>query len=111
MARLLFGQDRRSLGSRLEHRLAVLPHAEAADRIAVEVERGELLRRAAPELAVEAALRDREAQLPGRARQAALALRPQRRPAHRLLELGADSDPARDAELAQRIHAWFPGTR
>ena len=26
-------------------------------------------------------------------------------------ELGAPADPLRDAELAQRIRAWFPGTR
>ena len=26
-------------------------------------------------------------------------------------ELGTPADPARDAELAHRIHSWFPGTR
>jgi hypothetical protein len=26
-------------------------------------------------------------------------------------ELGAPADPERDAELAQRVRSWFPGTR
>ena len=26
-------------------------------------------------------------------------------------DLGASADPPRDAELARRIRAWFPGTR
>jgi hypothetical protein len=26
-------------------------------------------------------------------------------------ELGGSADPSRDAEVAQRIRAWFPGTR
>jgi hypothetical protein len=65
----------------------VLPDAEAADRVGVEVERDELARRALPQLEIETALRDREAELTGRARQVALPLRPERRAAHRLLEL------------------------
>ena len=43
--------------------VALLADAEAADRVAVEVERDELLDRAAAELGVEAALRDPEAEL------------------------------------------------
>ena len=74
---------------RVEHRRAVLADAEAADRVAVEVERDELLARARAQLVVEAALRDREAELAGGARQVALALRPERRAADGFLELGA----------------------
>ena len=86
--------------------LAVLPHAQPADRVTVEVERDELLRRAPAKLAVETALRDREAELPRRARQVALALGPGRRPAHRLLELGARNARGRaDVEAHRDVRA------
>src|SRR5579875_1279713 len=85
VARLVLGQQRR-LRRRLEHRLAVLAYAQPADRVAVEVERDERLARAAAELRIETALGDREAELARRSRQVALALGPERRPPHRLLE-------------------------
>src|SRR5207244_6314472 len=71
----------------LEHRHTVLADAQAADRVAVEVERGELLARPSAKLGIEAALRDREAKLSRRARQVTLTLRPEGRAAHRLLQL------------------------
>ena len=84
----------------------MLPHAQAADRVAVEVERDELLRRALAKLAVEAALRDREAELARRARQVALALGPERRPAHRLLELRPrDAGGRADVEAHRDVRA------
>src|SRR5579884_1697560 len=79
VARLLLGQQRRRLRRRLEHRPALLPHAQPADRVAVEAERDECLARAAAQGRVEAALGDREPKLAGRPRQVALALRPERR--------------------------------
>src|SRR5436190_16443116 len=87
VAGLLLRQKACGFGRRVEHGLAMLPHAQPADRVAVEVERDELRRRALPKLTVETALRDREAELPRSPRQVALALGPGRRPAHRLLEL------------------------
>src|SRR5579859_1861726 len=48
--RLLSRQERCSLRGRIEHRPAVLADAEPADRVAVEVERNEILRRAAAQL-------------------------------------------------------------
>ena len=89
VARFVLRQQGRRSRRCLEHRLPVLPHAQPADRVPVEVERDELLRRAGSQLGVEAALRDPESELPGRTREVALQLGPQRRPAHRLLELGA----------------------
>src|SRR5215203_3514843 len=47
VARLGLRQQRGSPAHRLEHRLSVLPHAQTAERVAVEVERGDLLDRAA----------------------------------------------------------------
>src|SRR5579871_6661054 len=69
VARLLLGEERCGSAGRLEHPVAILPHAEPADRVRVEVERDELLGRAAAELFVEAALRDRKAELAGGARE------------------------------------------
>src|SRR5581483_8278157 len=89
VARLLLRQEAGRRGRRLEHRLTVLPHAQPADRVAVEVERDQRLGRTLTQLEVEAALRDREAELARRARQVALPLGPQRRPPHGLLELRA----------------------
>src|SRR3954451_1714096 len=87
VARLLLRQKACGLGRGVEHGLAVLPHAQPADRVAVEAERDELHRRTLAKLSVQTALRDREAELPRGPRQVALALGPDRRPAHRLLEL------------------------
>src|SRR6185312_780466 len=87
--RLLAGEQGCGIGGRVEHGRAVLADAEAADRVAVEAERDELLARAAAELAVEPALRDCEPELAGRAFEAALPFRPQRRAADGFLELGA----------------------
>src|SRR6185437_9055860 len=102
----LFGQQRRGLGRGLEHRLAVLPHAEPADGVAVEVERREIRGGALSELAVKPSLRDREAELAGRAGQVALALGPRRRAAHRLLELGArDARRRADVETHRDVRA------
>ena len=67
--------------------LAVLADREAADRVAVEVELDELLGRAPPELAVGAALDDREAELAGRALGVALAAGPLGGAADGVLEL------------------------
>src|SRR3954469_3091837 len=87
VARLAGRQAAGSVARRLEHRGAVFADGEPADRVAVEVERDELLARAPSELGVEAALCDREAQLARRAVEVALLLRPERRPPHRALEL------------------------
>ena len=77
VARLLLGEERRGRGRRLEHRLAVLPHAEPADRVAVEVERDELLRRArAAARASRPPCVIAKRSWPGRARQVALPLGP-----------------------------------
>src|SRR5581483_11718048 len=65
-----------------EHRRPLLADGEAADRVAVEVERGQLGARAGSQLAVEAALRDREAKLSVYARKAAVPLGPERRAPH-----------------------------
>ena len=87
VARLLGRHQRRCPVRHLEHRSAVLADRQAADRVAVEVELGDLLGRAAPELRVDAALGDAEAQLAVRARRMPLPRRPLRRPAHRLGKL------------------------
>ena len=65
VARLLGRQQRRRPAGRLEHLLAALPHREPAERVAVEVERRDLLDRAAAQLRVGRALRDPEEELPG----------------------------------------------
>ena len=82
------GQQRRRPAGGLEHLLAALADREPAERVAVEVERGDLLDRAAAKLRVGGALRDPEEELTGRALGLPLPLGPERRPPHRLLELG-----------------------
>src|SRR5439155_12493803 len=74
VARLRLGQERRGVRRGLEHRHTVLADAQAADRIAVEVERDELFARPPAKLGIEAALRDREAKLSRRTRQVTLTL-------------------------------------
>ncbi len=86
---------RRGVG-RLEHRRAVLADREAADRVAVEVELGDLLGRPPPQLGVGAALADPEAELALGARRVPLAARPLGGTAHGLGELGARHAGRRD---------------
>ncbi len=106
VARLVRRQRGGSGRRRFEHRRAVLAHAESADRVPVEVERHELLGRTLPQLGVEPALRDREAELSGRARQVALAVCPQRRPPDGVLELRARHSGGRaDVEAHRDVGA------
>src|SRR5437867_7528623 len=65
-------EERRRPADGLEGLLARLPHAEAAERIAVEAECCDLLDRAASKLPIRSALCDAEQELAGRARLVAL---------------------------------------
>ena len=76
VAGLLGREERREPVGRLEHQRAVLADREPADRVAVEVELAELLERSPAQLAVGAALDDREAKLALGARSVALAAGP-----------------------------------
>src|SRR5207253_1797010 len=77
--RLPPGQERRGAGDRLEHRVTLLPHAQAAEGVPVEAELDDLLDRAAPQLRVGRALRDSEEQLTRSARSLPLPFRPMNR--------------------------------
>ncbi len=79
-------EELRAPRRRLEHQVAVLADGEPAERVAVEIELGDLGDRAAPQLLVRRALRDPEEELAVGARRGALACRPERRPAHCLSE-------------------------
>ena len=68
-------------GGRLEHDRARLADREAAERVAVEVDRGDLVDGAVSEVGVRGALGDAEEELPGRALGLVLSLRPERREA------------------------------
>ena len=70
--------------------------------MAVEAELGDLLDAAPPELRVGAALGDPEQELAGGALGVALPLRPERRPANRLLELAPRRVGRRDDVQAHR---------
>jgi hypothetical protein len=88
VARLLFREQVAAERGQLEHLLPALADRQPADRVAVEVERRDLLNGAASKLGVDAALGYAEEQLAGRARRGFLARGPQRRPSHGLLVLG-----------------------
>src|SRR5439155_12970416 len=77
--RLVRGEERRRPGGRLEHLWAIFTDREAAERVAVETEPGDLGDRAAPQFLVRVALRDPEQELSRRALLPELSFRPQGR--------------------------------
>ena len=70
------GKQRRRPGDRVEHLGSALADREPAERVAVERQPDDLLDRASAQLAVDATLRDPEAQLPVRPRRARPGARP-----------------------------------
>ena len=102
VARLAGRHQRGGLRGGLERGAALLADRQAADRVSVEVELGDLLGRAAAELRVDPALADPEAELALGARRVALPGGPVGRPADRILELAAGDVGGRDLVEAHR---------
>src|SRR5919198_175877 len=98
VARLVDGEERRRPGDGLQHEGAVLPHAEAAERVPVEVELGDLPDRAPAKIVVGAALRDAEKELTRAAWRPSLAPGPRRRRRGREREFG-ERDVGRRADV------------
>src|SRR5581483_418732 len=106
VARLVLRERRGGVRRGLEHRRALFTDRQTSDCIAVEVELDEVLGRERAQLAVEASLRDCEAQLTGSAREIALPLGPQGRPADGNLELRArDAGGRADVEAHRDVRA------
>src|SRR5439155_19530608 len=80
-------QDRRCPLPGLDHLGAVFSDGEPAERVAVEVELGDLLDRAAAQVWIRGALGDAEPELPGRARRVPLPAGPDGGAAHGVLEV------------------------
>src|SRR5919204_1183024 len=98
VARLVDGEERRRPGDGLQHEGAVLPHAEPAERVPVEVELGDLPDRAPAKIVVGAALRDAEKELARAAWRPSLAPGPRRRRRGREREFG-ERDVGRRADV------------
>src|SRR5436309_5576141 len=89
VARLAGREERSGPGDSLEHQPPILADRQAAEGVAVEVELGDLLDRAAAQVGVGPALGDPEAELPRRAGRLTLGAGPGRRAADGALELPA----------------------
>src|SRR5438067_7132463 len=98
VARLAGREERSGPGDSLEHQPPILADRQAAEGVAVEVELGDLLDRAPPQLRIGRPLRDAEAELALGARRPALVARPERGATDRLLEV-APRDVRRRADV------------
>src|SRR5262249_15407351 len=100
VAGLLRRKERRYPVGRLEHRAPVLADREPADRLPVDVELAQLLDAARPDVAVDAALVDRDPELSFGAAGVALASGPLGRAPHGILKFGV-----RDAGRGHLVEA------
>ena len=113
VARLVRGEERRRLRDRLEHRVARLPHAEPAERVAVEVELDDLRDRAPAELRVGRALGDPEEELALGARAPAAGASPRSSsggPPPRVSPLPAGAQTSRHIAMSEPSFAWISAT-
>ena len=113
VARLVRGEERRRLGDRLEHRVARLPHAEPAERVAVEVELDDLRDRAAAELRVGRALGDPEEELAVGARRLRAGASPRASsvaPPRRGRRFRPGAQTSRHIAMSEPSFAWISAT-